>query len=660
MKKILAVLLSVVMLLGVLVGCADKTDTSADNNNDSTNDTSKETNSAYDDVQLSTDGAEPLKDVVFYQTIENDTFDMFYSNAANLFQISANCVDPLITHDIYGNMIPCLAESWETTDNGKTWTFHIRDDVVWVDAEGNYKADLTSEDWVTALEWVLNFWESEGKNASFATDTIEGALDYYEYTENLDEEEAKNVDYDLFMEMVGIETPDEYTIVYTCVDEIVYFDTLATYVVLYPLPRGELEELGVDGYIAVQPSELWYCGPYVISSFVSGNEKTLTQNPLWWDTESTRFDSMTWKIVDSVDTAFLMFQSGEFDFVRLSESNIRAIADNPSNEYHDYTVIEHSPQYAGIMLFNYAKNLEDGTPDYNWNTAIANENFRKALYYGLDLTDFLGRINALDPLASQGYSITSPGLCNIDGMDYVTYVEQQLGLDSSADSFDRYDADLASQYISTAKEELAAAGVTFPIEIDYYIVASNQTNLDTATVLKSTFEDCLGSDFVTLEIKTYITSFQNEVNVPSLYSFRYMGWSADFGDPIAVLGLACTDKTGNNFASGSKAYETESQEIIDLFAEFTSMVRTADAIHDDLEARYKAFAEAEAFCIENVLIFPIYKTSYVELTRINDYTKPLAGYGIQSYRLVNIGSSAELYSIEDYETLENAYNAGRG
>jgi oligopeptide transport system substrate-binding protein len=311
------------------------------------------------------------------------------------------------------------------------------------------------------------------------------------------------------------------------------------------------------------------------------------------------------------------------------------------------------------MLFNYNKLFDDGTPDTNWNTAIANDNFRKAIYYGIDFTDYLGRQNALDPLASQGYSITGPGLANVDGVDYATYVENLLGLDSNADHFDRYDADLAEQYIAAAKEELTAAGVTFPIEIDYYISSSNQTQLDTATVLKNNIEQYLGSDFVTVQICTYISSFQKEVNVPSLYSFRYMGWAADFGDPIAVLGLACTDKTGNSFANGSKAYDTTSQNIIDLFAQFTELVRTADAIHDDMNERYKAFAEAEVFCIENVLLMPFYKTSIVEMTRLNDYTHAMAGYGLAEFRLINIESSTELYTSEDYDALDAAYNAGR-
>jgi oligopeptide transport system substrate-binding protein len=663
MKKTIAILLPVVMLLGVLAGCASSSDDSSSSTSTSESSTTSSDNtvsSTYEDVELSTSGTEQLKDIVFYQTSELESFDIFYSNAANTFQILANCIDPLITNDKYGNMVACLAESWGTEDNGKTWTFNLRQGVTWVDAEGNYKADVTSEDWVTGLEWVCNYWESEGKNASFATDTIEGALEYYEYTESLSEEEAMNPDYDLFMSMVGIETPDEYTIVYNCVDEVVYFDTLACYCVLYPLARGLVTELGSEGYKAVQPSQLWYNGAYIITEFTNNNEKTLTPNPSWWDTESTRFDSMTWKVVDSVDTAFLLFQSGEIDKIELTESAIRSIADNPSSEYYNNTVLEHMASYAGIGFFNFNKLNADGTPDTNWNTAAANDNFRKAFYYGIDFTAYLGRQNSLEPLASQGYTITGEGLASIDGVDYATYVEGLLGLDSTnLEAYDRYDAEKGAEYIAAAKEELAAAGVTFPIQMDYYIAASNQTALDTATVLKNNIEEYLGSDFVNFNICTYISSYQKEVNVPSLYSFRFMGWAADFGDPIAVLGLICTDKSGNLFAACSKVYDTTDQHIIDYYAEATELIRAADAIHDDMNERYKAFAEAEIYCIDKGIVFPFYKTSKIELTRINDYTLPMSGYGFQEYRYVNIETSTELYTIDDYAALAEAYEAGK-
>jgi hypothetical protein len=59
------------------------------------------------------------------------------------------------------------------------------------------------------------------------------------------------------------------------------------------------------------------------------------------------------------------------------------------------------------------------------------------------------------------------------------------------------------------------------------------------------------------------------------------------------------------------------------------------------------------------MILPLYKSSYVEITRLNDYTMPISGYCIQGYRLVNIDSSTELYTADDYAALEEAYEAGR-
>ncbi len=662
MKKTLAILLAVAMLMGILASCSggeDSTQESGGTPSGETNSASGKNDEQMSQVELSTDGTEELKDVVLFKTGDLESWDIFSCNSTNGFYSFANLYDPLLTHDIYGNLEPCLAESWGTEDNGKTWTFNLRKGATWVDKDGNYKADVTSADWVTALEWVLNFYASDGKNASFIINTVEGAKEYYEYTQTLTEEEAMgDIDYDLFMDMVGIETPDEYTVVYRCVDEIVYFDTLTTYCALYGLPRGELEELGREGYKAADPLKLWYNGPYVTSDYVRDNESVMVPNPAWWNGENTsRFDSITYKIVDSNDTAYLLFQAGEFDKIELAESSIRSIADNPNSKYYDNLVIQHTATFAGKMTFNYAKNNEDGTPDVNWNTAIANENFRKALYYGVDWTDYLSRQNALDPLESQGYTLVGPGLCNVDGVDYMEYVEGLLGLDSDSEEYDRYDEAKGQEYKEKAMEELSAQGVTFPVELVHYVQASNQTQLDTANVLKANIEEYLG-DMITVVIKSYITSFANEVRNPSLNSIQLYSWAADYGDPIAVLGLMCNDVAGMNFSVGAHIYDATT-EIVGVFDEYTKLCRAADAIHDDLNARYKAFAEAEVYAIENVMFLPLYMTSFVELTRINDFTHPQAGYGIQEYRMVNVESSTELYTQEDWEKLSEVYEANR-
>ena len=70
---------------------------------------------------------------------------------------------------------------------------------------------------------------------------IKGAKEYYEYTKTLSEEEAKALtagEGSKFREMVGLETPDDYTVIYHCITEKPYFDSLASYVCLYPMSQA--------------------------------------------------------------------------------------------------------------------------------------------------------------------------------------------------------------------------------------------------------------------------------------------------------------------------------------------------------------------------------------------------------------------------------------
>lgn len=114
---------------------------------------------------------------------------------------------------------------------------------------GNEKAEVTSEDFATGLEWVLNFHKNDSANTSMPLEMIEGAEEYYEYTKSLSKEEAYALTADdgsKFRETVGLETPDTYTVVYTCLAEKPYFDTLATYQSLYPMSKAMIEELGAS------------------------------------------------------------------------------------------------------------------------------------------------------------------------------------------------------------------------------------------------------------------------------------------------------------------------------------------------------------------------------------------------------------------------------
>lgn len=370
-----------------------------------------------------------LKEVVIPKiaTSELTTFNFLHTQNGDDGVVLYNLWDGLLTSNSRGQIVAAIADEWGTEDGGLTWKFHLRDGVKWVDVNANEKADCTADDFATGLEWVLNFHKNESVNTSMPIEMIKGAEEYYQYTKTLSEEEARALtagEGSKFLEMVGMEIVDKNNIIYHCVSEKPYFDTLATSNCLYPLAQGLVDELGVDGVNAMNNENMWYNGAYTLTSYIQGNEKVFTKNPKYWDTESVRFDTATHRMVESWDTAYQLYQTGDVDYVKLTESMIKTISENPDHELYQYMVPDKPSTMSYQFHWNYAKNKEDGTPDTNWNTAIANEAFRKSIYYGLNLYDYFGRFNAVEPLQCENSSYTCRNLARTsDGVDYVDLVE---------------------------------------------------------------------------------------------------------------------------------------------------------------------------------------------------------------------------------------------
>lgn len=593
---------------------------------------------------------------------EMETFNVLYAQRNEDFENLTNLVDGLLEHDSKGNLVPAIATEWGTEDNGVTWTFKLREGVKWVDMNQNEKADCLAGDFATGLEWVLNYHKNQSANTSMPIDMIKGAEEYYEYTKSLPEAEAMALtasEGSKFLEMVGIAIPDDHTVVYTCKTSKPYFDTLATYASLYPMSQAMVDELGGADKVASMNNEtMWYNGCYTMTEYIQDNEKIYTKNEKYWDAESDRFDTVTFKMVESNDVAYQLYEAGELDYVNLTESNVKTISSDENHKFHNYMVDALPLKFSFQMHWNYNKNKEDGKPDVNWNTAIANESFRKSIYYGLDLTDYYKRINAINPLKVENNYYTMKGLVSTsDGTDYVNLVHEKLKLgESDGEKPIRYDAAKGEEYKKKAMEELGALGVTFPVEIDHYIAAKSQTALDSANVLKNAIESDLGKDYVQLNIKTYVTSLNKEVVVPKLQSLAFSGWGADYGDPMNYLGqeLVGYDNAyySMHYSNINEVKETPAtKEVIAQFKEYTSLVEKADAITDDLDARYNAFAEAEAYMLEHCLVVPLsYDMGYC-LTKFNIHDQMHAPYGMCNDKLKNLRSSADGYTVEDMDAI---------
>ena len=619
-------------------------------------------------------GATPLKEFISFESgnRELESWNMLYSQRAEDANVVTNLWDGLLSFDCYGKVVPAIASSWEHNEDATVWTFHLRDDVDWVDCNGEVKAHLTSKDFLVGFEWVMNAIKNEANNTSMPNDTIVGAYEYYELTKEAGDAAADMTYEDMLAAGVGIEAPDDYTLVFTCPSACPYFDTVAAYNSFYPVAPALIEELGVDGFRSCDNTTMWYNGPYVVEEYIQGNTKSYIPNPNYYDAANvSRFERFTVTMISDGSISLQLYQNRELDEVDLGESSITTIQSDPSNEYNQQLCEKRAKKFSYCFIFNYDKKNTDGTPDENWNKAIANKAFRQCFSKGMVLNKFFARYNPINPLKCENDFFTMKGLCyTSDGTDYTNLVAKEMGLDGEAydgKTMKRLRANNGdiTELKKQAMEELSAIGVTFPVHCSYYVLAGSTSALDHATVLKQCFTDSFGDDFIVLDVNTFVSSTMKEVVAPKLQSFTHMGWGADFGDPVNFLTQIIVHDDNAYYScnmtniagivnNGPASYQTE---LVAAYEKFTDLVNEGRAIVDDTDARYAAFAKAEAYFLDENLIFPtVYDITWC-LTHVNEYSKINAMYGPCNYKAVNWETSEEAYTTEQYDEFAAAYDA---
>ena len=619
-------------------------------------------------------GATPLKEFISFESgnRELESWNMLYTQKAEDANVVTNLWDGLLSFDRYGKVVPAIASSWEHNEDATVWTFHLRDDVDWVDCNGEVKAHLTSKDFLVGFEWVMNAIKNEANNTSMPNDTIVGAYEYYAQTKEAGDAAADMTYEDMLAAGVGIEAPDDYTLVFTCPSACPYFDTVAAYNSFYPVAPALIEELGVDGFRSCDNTTMWYNGPYVVEEYIQGNTKSYIPNPNYYDAANvSRFERFTVTMISDGSISLQLYQNRELDEVDLGESNITTIQSDPSNEYNQQLCEKRAKKFSYCFIFNYDKKNTDGTPDENWNKAIANKAFRQCFSKGMVLNKFFARYNPINPLKCENDFFTMKGLCyTSDGTDYTNLVAREMGLDGEAydgKTMKRLRANNGdiTELKKQAMEELSAIGVTFPVHCSYYILAGSTSALDSATVLKQCFTDSFGDDFIVLDVNTFVSSTMKEVVAPKLQSFVHMGWGADFGDPINFLTQIIVHDDNAYYScnmtniagivnNGPASYQ---KDLVAAYEKFTDLVNEGRAIVDDTDARYAAFAKAEAYFLDENLIFPtVYDITWC-LTHVNEYSKINAMYGPCNYKAVNWETSEEAYTTEQYDAFAAAFDA---
>ena len=618
-----------------------------------------------------TTGGAPLSEYISFESAnrELESWNMLYTQQASDANVITNLWDGLLSFDCYGKVAPAIASSWEHNEDSTVWTFHLRDDVDWVDVNGEVKTHLTSKDFLVGFEWVMNSYKNEANNTTMPNDNVVGAADYYAHTKELGDAAADMTYEDMLSFGVGVEAPDDYTLVFTCPNSCPYFDTVVAYNSFYPAAEDLINELGIEGFRACDNTTMWYCGPYIVEEYIQGNTKSYIPNPSYYGANDvSRFERFTVTMLSDMTIGYQLYQNRELDEVDLLESTLTTITNDPNNEYNSQLCEKRAKKFSYCFIFNYARNNADGTPDENWNKAVANKAFRQCFYKNLQLSPFYARYNKINPLKCENDFYTMKGLCyTSDGTDYTTLVARELGFGDEA-----YDGETmirmrgendADALKKQAMDELSAIGVTFPVHCHYHILAGSTSALDTATVLKQCFKDSFGDDFIVLDIDTYVSSVMKEIVSPQQQSFVHMGWGADFGDPVNFLAqMVLHDDNAyyscnlTNIAAVAENPADYQKDVVAAFEQFTDLVNEGKQIVNDSDARYAAFAKAEALFLEEDLTCPtVYDVSWC-LTHANEYSKINAMYGPCNYKAVNWETSEEAYTTVQYEQFAKAFD----
>ena len=561
-----------------------------------------------------------------YRTLysgEISTLNYLTTSTTNEFTVSANVIDTLVERDSYGNIVPCLAESWELSDDGLTWTFHLRKGATWVDCNGEYYADVVAQDFVTSAQYVL-YAPNDASNAWILTDYLQGAEEYFASTEIPDEGEEAPEPVDF--ETVGVKALDDYTVTYTTIQPLPFFLSMLDYACYMPVNAQFLEEKGDQFGLATGNDTILYCGPYILSEFKPQESRVYTKNASYWDAEHVYLTSIQQTYNKEASTlAPAMYLRGEVDEADITPTIAAEWLADPEKADLIHPVRQIG-QYSYFFCFDFAPKFDEIYEPENWLLAVNNENFRQSFYYGLDRLKAKTVIEPDNPEDLIWDSLTPADIVYYDGDDYANVVKSRAqGIGLSADE------ERALAYRDAAIEELTAAGATFPIKVLMSYNPSSSTWAEECQVIEQQLEGLLGTDYIDIIIEPGpSTGFLKEVRRSGKYAFLKCNWGLDYDDPENMINPFNQGNTYNFFENATQP---------DLFDEdgtltYFNLLDAAAAIPTtDASARYSAYADAEAYLLNHAIVIPFGSdTAGYTASRLNPFEGQFAPTGLATCR----------------------------
>ena len=475
------------------------------------------------------------------------------------FEVIADCIDGLMQMDADGAAIPALAETTDISEDGCTWTFHLRD------AKWSNGTPVTANDFVFAWRRIC---QNAGEYAYMMDEigNIKGAAAI------IAGEQSDTT-------TLAVNATDDKTLVVELEVPVSFFPSLMYFPTFYPINEEFYNSLE-DGTYGTSPDTFLSCGAFQLEDYLPGTANlSVKKNEGYWDAARVQLPGISYQVVGSSDSALTAFKNGSLDVVMISGSQVKAAEDDAELSQNLKVT---GAGYMWYLSFSQTeKNAQGGM--------LANQNLRLAFTNAIDREFIVDNYVQDGSIAT--YTAVPPQFA----------ASATTGEDFSADQqkfadYIGYDVEKAQKYFEDAKKELGVDTFEFTL-----IYGNNEGDEVTkvAQSLKEQIEANLSG--ITLNLQGMTKAERLDKMQEDNYDVALTRWGPDYADPMTYLGMWITNNS-NNYGFWSNA------EYDQLIADCTT-----GAYINDYDARWAALYDAETLVMQEAVIAPLYTKANANL-----------------------------------------------
>lgn len=465
------------------------------------------------------------------------------------FEVIADYTDGLMQMDADGQAVPAIAESYDLSEDGTVYTFHLRDDAVWSNGDPVTASDFVFG-WQRAVDPAIAseyaYMLSDIGQVKNAAEIIAGEMDKSE---------------------LGVTAVDDHTLEVTLNVPVSYFLSLMYFPTFYPVNQAFYESVG-DTF-ATSPETTLSNGAFILDSYEpAATAFHLTKNPDYYDADKVQLPGLNYQVIQDSQQALMSYQTGDLDITLVNGEQVDQVKDDP----------EFKTIGAGYLWY-VSPNI-DGVPE------LANLNVRLAMTFAIDRDAITGDV--LKDGSAPAYTAVPPQFAT--GPDGSDFSEDQTKFSDVC----AYDADKAVEYWNQGLSELGISSLTLDMIVD-----ADDAPQKVAQVLKEQWETTLPGLTVNLVVepkKQRVEDMQN-----GNFQLGLTRWGPDYADPMTYLGMWVTGNSNNYGLWSNEEYDA-------IIAECT----TGD-LCTDAEGRWARLYDAEKIVMDEAVIYPLYAQCNAEM-----------------------------------------------